>query len=67
MSPKQTRWIVRRKFDQIINNIQTGQSYLTELGLLYKDQHPDIAKNIAITFEYLELCKHTIEQIRDSI
>lgn len=67
MSPRSTRWIVKQKCDRTVNLLVTASAYMTELGVLYRDQHPEISNRFSEVVVSLNLCIEVIEKIRDSI
>jgi hypothetical protein len=65
--PDSERWRIKRRLDQSIDKIVSGQHYLVEEAQLYKDVHPDIYKQFSDIVIALDLCVSTIQNLRDSI
>ena len=48
------RVALKRKWGQAIGNIETAQTYVTEIATYYKEHHPDYVTMTEVMFEMLE-------------
>jgi len=65
--PKQTRYAVKREFDQIENHLDKAISMLAVLGSMYHDQHPEIYESLSAVCAALDSVKVVVQQQRDQI
>lgn len=65
--PANTRQWARRKFDMSMNNIDTAQTHLAEVGQVYEPEHPEITQNLVGIMRNLEFLKKIVEKQRETL
>ncbi|GAF88595.1 unnamed protein product [marine sediment metagenome] len=65
--PKQTRWAIKREFDQVEAHINKAINALAILGAVFHDQHPEIYEALSAVCAALDSVKTVVQQQRDQI
>lgn len=65
--PKQARYQIKQKLDTVISEITKAQDKLTEVGALFKEQHPDYYDGFCSLIATLDQLRIATEVMRDSI
>ena len=65
--PKQTRWAIKRKLDQVDTHLLIAEKGLAELGGLYEEHHPEIYDSLSLMIHSIESIRIVVNQQRDII
>ena len=65
--PKDSRWRIKQKLDSILKELERAETKLIEVGILYKELHPDIYEKFGLILAGLETFKDTLKSLRDEI
>ena len=65
--PKQKRWEVKRKLDEVVSNIERAQLHLAFVGRLYEKPHPQLYDYLCKVMTILEEAKLAVSKFRDFI
>jgi len=65
--PKDSRWRIKQKLDSILKELERAETKLIEVGILYKELHPDIYEKFSLILAGLETFKDTLKSLRDEI
>ena len=65
--PKQKRWLVKQKLNTVIGELVRVETKIVEVGVLYKDLHPEIYDKFSTIFAAIASLQGTIIFLRDLI
>ena len=65
--PKQKRWAVKQKLNTTLFELDKVENKIAEVGVLYKEFHPDIYEKFSTVLAAVDSLKGTITFIRDTL
>ncbi len=65
--PKQKRWGIKQTIDTAIAEISKAQDRVAYVKTMYDDPHPDLAQELLLYFQGLEIARQGLQEFRDKI
>jgi hypothetical protein len=65
--PRQTRWAIKQKLDTVLKELERIENKLVEVGILYKELHPEIYEKYALVLAGVSAFKDSIKSLRDEV
>jgi len=65
--PKQKRWSIKQSLDTVLKELERAQNGLGYVYSLYEEPHPELAEELKMYFQGLELARLGILEFRNKI
>jgi len=65
--PACERQRIKRRFDQVVKHLATGQKYIIEEAMQFKETHPDLYQKLCDIVTAIDVTISSVENFRDEI